>query len=88
MIAVQTPTVALNTVRSQGTRIDGACQADIRNSYSEDWFEKFMECIDMAKIETDITSTESDDDDLLFDQMNIVIEAIKSMRFDWPQRPI
>jgi len=53
MIAAQTPTVALNTVRLQGTRIDGACQADIRNSYSEDWFEKFMDCIDMAKIETD-----------------------------------
>jgi len=87
-IVVQTPAVVLNTVRLQSSRIDCACQADIRNSYSEDWFEKFMECIDMAEIETDVTSTESEDDDLLLDQKNIVVEAINSMRFDWPQWPI
>ena len=87
-IVIETPTVALNAARLQGTRIDCACQADIRNSYSEDRSDKFMECIDMTEIETDTTSTESEDDDLLFEQINIVVEAIKSMRFDWPQCPI
>jgi len=60
----------------------------MQNSYSEDWLEKFMECIDMTEIETNTTSTESEDDDMLFEQINIVVEAIKSMRFDWPQCPI
>jgi len=66
-IVVQTPTVVLNTVRLQSARIDCACQAYIRKPYSEDWFEKFMECIDMTKVETDTTSTESEDDDLWFE---------------------
>jgi len=47
-----------------------------------------MDRIDMTEVETDTTSTESEDDDMLSDQINIVIEAIKSMRFDWPQCPI
>ena len=84
-VVVQTPTVVLNTARLQSARIECACQADIRKPYSEDWFEKFMECIDVAEVETDTTSTESKDDDLLFDQINYVAKAIKSMCFDWPQ---
>jgi len=87
-IFVETPTIVLNAVRLQSVRVDCACQADIRKPYSEDWFEKFMECIDMTEVETDTTSTESEDDDLLFDHINIVVEAIKSMRFYWPQCPI
>jgi len=87
-IVVQTPTVVLNAVRLQSVRVNCACQADIRKPYSENWFEKFMECIDMAEVETDTTSTESEDDDLLFDQINIVVEAIKSMHCDWPQCPV
>jgi len=83
-IVVQTPTVVLNAVRLQSARIDCACPGGIRKPYSEDWFEKFMEYIDMTEVETDTTSTESEDDDLLFDQINIVVEAIKSMCFDWP----
>ena len=43
-----------------------------------------MECIDMTVIETDTTSTESDDK-ILLDQINIVLETIKSMCFDGPQ---
>ena len=42
----------------------------------------------MTEVETDTTLTEWEDDDLLFDQINIVVEAIKSMRYDWPQCPI
>ena len=42
----------------------------------------------MADIETDTTSMKSEDGNLLLDQMNSVLEAIKSMRFDWPQCPI
>ena len=80
-IIVQTPTVVLNAVRLQSVKVDCACQVDIRKPYSENWFEKFMECIDMTEVETDTTSTESEDDDLLFDQINIVVEAIMSMRF-------
>ena len=83
-IVVQTPTVVLNTVRLQSVRVDCACQTDILSSYSEDWFEKFLESIDMADIGTDTTSTKSEDDNLLLDQMNSVLEAIKSMRFDCP----
>jgi len=39
----------------------------------------------MTVIETDTTSTESEDDDILLDQINIVLETIKSMCFDGPQ---
>jgi len=35
-IVVPIPTVVLKTVRLQSARVDCACQADIRNSYSED----------------------------------------------------
>jgi len=86
-IVVQTRTVVLNTVRLQSARVDCACQVDMRKLCSEDWFEKFMEGIEIKEVETDTTSTESEDDDLLFDQINIVVEAIKSVHFDWPQCP-
>jgi len=44
-----------------------------------------MERIDMTEVETTTTLTGSKGDDLGFDQINIVVEAIKSMRFDWLQ---
>ena len=84
-IVVQTPTVVLNTVRLQSAIIDCVCQVDIRKPYSKDWFKKFMERIDVTEVETDTAWNESENDDLLFDQINIVVKAIKSMRFDWLQ---
>ena len=36
----------------------------------------------------DAILTESEDDNLLFDQIDYVLQAIKSVRFSWPQCPI
>jgi len=40
-IVVLTPTVVLDTVHLQSFRADCACQVDVLNSRSENWFESF-----------------------------------------------
>jgi len=42
----------------------------------------------MTEAELDAILTESEDDILLFDQLDCVLQAIKSVRFDWSQCPI
>ena len=83
-IVVLTPTVVLDTVHLQSFRADCACQDDVLSSRSEDWFENFLECTDVTEAELDAILTESEDDNLLFDQIDCVLQAIKSVRLIGP----
>ena len=87
-IAVLIPSVILDTVHLQGFEVHCACQVDISSSSSKDWFEIFLEFIDVTEAELDAMLTESEDDNLLFDQIDCVLQAIKSVRFNCPQCPI
>jgi len=87
-IVVLTPTVVLDTTYLQSFKIDCACQVDVSNSSSENWFESFLEYIDVTETELDAILTESEDDNFSFDQIDCVVQAIKAMRFNWPQCPI
>jgi len=86
-IAVLIPTVVLDTAHLQSIKKDGACQADASSSSSENWFESFMAYMDMTETELDAILTESEDDSFLFDSI-VCVQAIKSVRFNWPQCPI
>ena len=83
-----TPTVILDTAYLQSFKIDCACQVDASSSNSEDWFESFLAYIDVTETELDAILIESEDDNFLFDQIDCVVQAIKAMRFTWPQCPI
>ena len=87
-IAVLTPTVVLDTAYLQSFKKDRACQVDVSSSSSEDWFESFLEYIDVTKNELDAILTESEDENCLFDQIDCEVQAIKSARFNWLQCPI
>jgi len=87
-IVVLTPTVVLDTVHLQIPRIDCACQADVLSSYSENWFESLLECIDVAEAELDAILTESKDDNSLFEQIDCLVQAIDFIHYDRPQCPI
>jgi len=87
-IAVLNPTVTLDTAYWQGIRIDCACQVDTLSSSSENWFESFLERMDVTETELDTLLTESDEDNLMSDPIDCNIQAINSIHFDWPQCPI
>jgi len=87
-IVVLTPTVVLDTIHLQSSRIDCACQVGVSSLCSENWFESALECIDMIEAELDAILTESEEDNLLFDQIDYIEQAINSIRFDRPQCPI
>jgi len=42
----------------------------------------------VTEAEFEALSTESEEDELLFDQINCILQVIKSVRFDQPQCPI
>ena len=83
-----TPTVILDTAYLQSFKIDCACQVDASSSNSEDWSESFLAYIDVTETELDAILIESEDDNFLFDQIDCVVQAIKAMRFTWPQCPV
>jgi len=87
-IVVLTPTVTLDTVYLQSPRIDCACQVDTLSSSSENWFERFLEGMDVTEAELDAILTESEEDNLLPDPIDCIVQATNSIRFDWPQCPI
>jgi len=41
--------------------MDCACQVDTSSSSSENWFESFLECMDVTEAEVDTLLTESED---------------------------
>jgi len=84
-IVVLNPTVTLDTVYLQNSRTDCACQVDTLSSSSENWFESFLECMDMTEAELDTMLTESEEDNLLPDPIDCIVQAINSLHFDWPQ---
>jgi len=87
-IVVLNPTVTLDTVDLQSLRINCACQVDTSSSSSENWFQSFLECMDVTEAELDTMLTESEEDNLLPDLIDCIVQAIKSIHFDWPQCPI
>jgi len=42
----------------------------------------------MTETKLDAILTESEDDHFLFDSIDCVVQAIKSVRFNWPQCPV
>jgi len=89
-IFVQNPTVTLDTVDWQGLwiKIDCTRLVDISSSSSENWFESFLECMDVTEAELDTLLIESDEDNLMSDPVNCIVRAIKSIHLDEPQCPI
>jgi len=85
---VRNPTVTLNTGYWQSLKIDCTHQVDTSSSNSVIWFESLMTYMDMTETELDAILTESEDDNFLFDSIDCVVQAIKSIRFNWPQCPI
>jgi len=77
-IAVLTPVVVLDTVHLQSPRVNCACQVDVSSSCSENWCESVLECIDITEAELEIISTTTEDYNLLFDQIDCVVQAIDS----------
>jgi len=63
-IVVRNPTVILDTVYWQSLRIDCARQVDTSSSSCENWFESFLEYMDVTEAELDTTLTESEEDNL------------------------
>jgi len=87
-IVVLNPTVTLDTVYLQNLRIDCACQVDTLSPNSENWFESFLEYMEVTEAELDTMLTESEEDDLLPDPIDYIVQIINSIHFDWPKCPI
>jgi len=87
-IVVLTLTVVVNTAYLQSSQVDCVSNDDVPNSSSENWFENLLECIDVTEGELDAILTELEEDNLLGDQIDCIMQAIKSIHFDWPQCPI
>jgi len=77
-ISVLNPTITLDTVDLQSLRIKIDCthQVDISSSSSGNWFENFLECMDMIEAERDTMMTEAEEDNLLTDPINCIVQAI------------
>jgi len=87
-IAVLTLTVVLDTAYVQSSQVDGVSKDDAPSPSSENWFENLLECIDVTEAELDAALTESEEDILLYDQIDCAVQANDSIHFDWPQCPI
>jgi len=87
-IVVLTPTVVVNTAHLQSSQVNCVSNDDVPSSSSENWFVNFLECIDVTEAELNAILTESEDDKFLFGPTDYVVQAIKSVRFNWPQRPM
>ena len=74
------PTVWLDTDCS-----NCASQVETTRSSAENWFASFLECIDVTEAELEAMLTESEEDNLLFDQIDCFVQAINSIHLDWPQ---
>ena len=87
-IVVLNPTVTLDTVYLQSSRTNCACQVATLSSSSENWFESFLECMDVTEAELDTILTYSEEDNLLYDSIDCIVQAVNSVHFNWPQCPI
>jgi len=81
-IAVLDPTVTLHSFR-----IYCAGQVETPSSSSENWFEEFLECMNVTETELDTLLAESEDN-LISDSVDYIVQAINSIHFDRPQCPI
>jgi len=87
-VVVLTPIVWLDTDCPQSFQRNFASQVETTRSSAENWFASFLKCIDVTETELEAMSTESEEDELLFDQIDCILQVIKSVRFDLPQCPI
>jgi len=87
-IVVLTPTVFLDIAYLQSSQVDCVSKDEIPCSNPENCFESFTACMDMTETELDAILTETEDDNFLFNSIDCVIQAIKSVRFNWPECPI
>jgi len=89
-IVVLEPTIALDTSDLQSLRIKIGCthQVEPSSSSSENWFESFLECMDMTEAELDTMITESEEENLLSGPIDCIVQAINALHFDWPLCPI
>jgi len=78
----------LDTAYLQSSQVDCVSKDETPCSNPENWFESFMACMDMTETELDAIVTESEDDNFLFNSIDCVVQAIKSVCFNWPQYPI
>jgi len=87
-VVVLIPTVWLDTDCPQNFQRNCASQVETTRSSAENWFASFLECTDVTEAELEAMSTESGEDNLLFDQIDYIVQAINSIHLDWPQCPI
>jgi len=69
-IAELTPTVVLDTAYVQSFQEDGISKDDAPSPSSENWFESLLECMDVTEAEQDAVLTESEEEKLLYDQID------------------
>jgi len=84
-VVVLTPTFWLDTDCPQSFQRNCASQVETTRSSAENWFVSFLECIDVTEAELEAMLTESEEDELLFDQVDCILQVITSVRFDQPQ---
>ena len=89
-IMVRTPKVILDAFHLQSIKvvIDFACQADTSSTSSESCFGKFLEHMDVTETELDTLLAESEEDNLKYDPIDSIVQAIDSIHFHEPQCPI
>jgi len=77
---VRTPKVILDAFDLQSLKvgIDFACQDDTSSISSESWFGKFMEHMDVTETELDTLLAELDEDNLKYDPIDSIVQAINS----------
>jgi len=82
-IVVVDPTVTL-----QSLRISRGGQVETPSTSSENWFEEFLECMDVTETELDTLLAESEEDNLISDPIVYLVRAINYIHFDETQCPI
>ena len=82
-MVILNPTVTLQSIRKYL-----ASQIDVPSSSSENWFESFLEYMDMTEAELDALLAESEEEKLLSDPIDCIAQANNSTHFDEPQCPI
>ena len=86
-IMVKTPRVILDAFDLQSLKVEihFACQADTSSTSSESWFGKFLQHMDVKENELDTLLAESDEDNLKYDPIDSILQAINSIHFHEPQ---
>jgi len=89
-VMVQTPKIILDTFKLHNfnVEIDVACQTNPSSASSEDWFEEVVGNMGVMETELDIWLAEAVKNNLRYDPVDCIIQAINSIHFEGPQCPI